>query len=89
MKRLKLLVKLTMTLTCSAIAQNASGTGGISGIITDASGSVIPAARVVVENQAKGIRREVTTTDGGIFSAPSLVPASGYSVTITREGFTA
>jgi carboxypeptidase family protein len=88
MKQLKLLVSLTVALAWSAIGQNASGTGGISGVITDATGSAIPGALVVVENQAKGIRRELTTTEGGIFATPSLVPASGYSVTITKGGFT-
>ncbi len=88
MKRLKLLVCLTVAFAWSAIAQNASGTGGISGVITDASGSAIPGASVTVENNAKSIRRSLTTTENGIFAAPSLVPASGYSVTITRDGFT-
>ncbi|MBV8550697.1 MAG: TonB-dependent receptor [Acidobacteriaceae bacterium] len=70
-------------------AQNASGTGGISGIVTDASGAVVPGARVSVDNAAKGIHRELSTTDAGIFAAPSLVPASGYSAKVTRDGFSA
>jgi hypothetical protein len=41
----------------------------------------------MIANESKGIRRELKTTDGGVFSAPSLVPAPGYSVTITQPGF--
>ncbi|MBV8808793.1 MAG: carboxypeptidase regulatory-like domain-containing protein, partial [Acidobacteriaceae bacterium] len=68
-------------------AQNAAGTGGISGVVTDASGSVIPGVNVIVENESKGIRRELVTTDAGVFVAPSLVPASGYVVNIDAKGF--
>ncbi len=69
-----------LAVTCvSLLAQNAAGTGGISGIVTDASGAVVPGAQVIVENESKGIRRELTTTGAGVFSAPSLVPAPGYT----------
>jgi Carboxypeptidase regulatory-like domain/TonB-dependent Receptor Plug Domain len=69
------------------LAQNTAGTGSITGIVQDATGAVVPGAKVVIENQSKGIHRELTTNDGGVFSAPSLVPAPGYSVSVTKEGF--
>ncbi|MBV9613468.1 MAG: carboxypeptidase regulatory-like domain-containing protein, partial [Acidobacteriaceae bacterium] len=78
---------LTLCACASLWAQNASGTGGVTGVVTDASGSAVPGAHVSVENESKGIRREMTTTGDGIFSAPSLVPAPGYKVTITQPGF--
>ena len=56
-------------------------------MVTDVTGAVIPDAQVVVENAAKGIRRQVRTTESGVFATPSLVPASGYSVTVTKSGF--
>ncbi len=37
----KLVCLLAVSSLCS-LAQNASGTGGISGVVTDASGAVIP-----------------------------------------------
>lgn len=76
-----------VVLCCALAAQNTAGTGSISGTVTDASGSTVPGATVVVENESKGIRRELKTTEGGVFNAPSLVPAPGYSVTITQAGF--
>ncbi len=79
---------LAVSAVCS-LAQNASGTGGISGVVTDASGAVIQGASVVVQNESKGIRRDLTTTAAGVFDAPSLVPAPGYTVTVTRPGFQA
>jgi hypothetical protein len=76
-----------LVVSTAVFGQNASGTGGISGLVSDATGSVVPGAGVVVENQSKGIRREFSTTGGGVFSAPSLVPAGEYSVTVTKPGF--
>ena len=43
---------------------------------------------MVVANEAKGIRRSLLTTEAGVFTAPSLVPAAGYAVTVNRQGFT-
>ena len=56
-------------------------------MVTDASGAAIPGAAVTIENESKGIRRQVTTTDSGVFSAPSLTPAPGYVVTVGKAGF--
>ena len=64
-----------------------AGIGGIAGVVRDPSGSTIPEATVVINNESKGIRRTVQTTGAGVFNAGSLVPASGYSVDIIKPGF--
>ncbi len=64
-----------------------AGFGGLSGVVRDASGSVVPNASVIVANEAKGIRRTLTTNESGVFNAPALVPAAGYAVTATLQGF--
>ncbi|MEO7142848.1 MAG: carboxypeptidase regulatory-like domain-containing protein [Bryobacteraceae bacterium] len=71
----------------SARAQAVAGMGGISGSVRDASGAVVPGAGVVVSNESKGITRSLKTTNAGVFSAPALVPDSGYHVTVTKPGF--
>lgn len=68
-------------------AQAVAGFGGISGVVRDASGAVIPNAAVIVGNESKGIKRNLTTNDSGVFTAPALVPASGYRVEVTAQGF--
>ena len=80
-------VCLLAAVCCALLAQNIAGTGSISGVITDPTGAAVPGASVLVENQSKGIRRELKTTDDGLFSAPSLVPAAGYQVTVNSSGF--
>jgi hypothetical protein len=67
--------------------QSSAGFGGISGVVQDASSAVIPNAKVVVDNESKAIHRELSTSASGTFSAPLLVPASGYKVTVTATGF--
>ena len=70
-----------------AYAQATAGLGSVSGTVRDATGAVIPGATVVVANDAKGIRRTMTSTEAGVFAAPALVPSSGYSITVTKQGF--
>ncbi len=86
-RKIASIVFLFAASSCGLFAQNASGTGGIAGVVTDATGAIIPGANVTVENESKGIRRQLTTTGGGVFDAPSLTPAPGYTVTITKAGF--
>ncbi len=61
-------------------------TATLSGTVFDASGAVVPAAKVVVKNAATGATREMNTSNAGYFSFPSLQPGS-YDVTITMQGF--
>lgn len=77
-----------LTAAClTLLGQNTAGTGSISGTVVDATGAAIAGAKVLVENESKGIRRELETTSGGLFSAPSLVPAAGYKVSVSNTGF--
>ncbi|HXA51038.1 MAG TPA: carboxypeptidase regulatory-like domain-containing protein [Candidatus Acidoferrum sp.] len=70
-----------------AYAQATAGLGSVSGTVRDASGAVVPGATVIVTNDSKGIKRSITTTDAGVFAAPALVPATGYSLSVTKTGF--
>ncbi|WP_321474038.1 carboxypeptidase regulatory-like domain-containing protein [uncultured Paludibaculum sp.] len=71
----------------SAWAQAVAGLAGVSGSVRDESGSAVPGAAVVVSNDSLGIRRTMDTNESGAFSAPSLPPASGYAVSVKRQGF--
>lgn len=81
------LVCLLAASACASFAQSSAGFGAISGVVQDASGSVIPGAKVVVANDSKGIHRDLETSGAGVFSAPNLVPAAGYQVKISKSGF--
>ena len=86
MRKITVVVLAVLAFAACLFAQSA-GTGAISGLVLDATGSVVPNAAVVVSNAAKGIRVSLETTSGGIFAAPALVPDSDYKVTVTKSGF--
>jgi len=71
----------------TAHAQSTAGSAGITGVVRDSSGAVVTNAKVVVNNPTKGITRNLASNDAGIFAAPALPPAAGYSVTVSAAGF--
>ena len=64
-----------------------SGTGSISGVVTDPQGQVIAGAKVTLRNADFGTTRGVTTDANGSFLAASL-PAGTYMVNAEAAGFT-
>ncbi len=78
---------LFLLFSAIGFAQSAAGVAGISGVVHDPSGAVVPNAQVTISNDAQGFVRNVTANTDGIFSAPALIPAPGYKVTVTAPGF--
>jgi hypothetical protein len=87
MRKVLALSLCALAFAAGAYAQATAGLGSVSGTVRDASGAVVPGAAVVVSNEAKGIKRSITTTDSGVFAAPALVPAAGYSIEVSKPGF--
>jgi hypothetical protein len=71
----------------AALAQTAA-TGNIEGVVTDASGGVLPGVPVVVRNQDTNVVREAITNENGMYRAAALQPGS-YEISSTLSGFTA
>src|SRR5215467_343952 len=67
------------------LAQTA-GTGALSGIVSDASGASVLGAQVKVTSDSSGEVRTVTTSAGGTYSVPLLLPGT-YLVEASKEGF--
>jgi len=87
MKQRLLAIVLLFVFSVAGYSQATAGFGAISGVVRDATGSVVAGAKVDVTNESKGIRRSLMTNDAGVFNAPALVPSEGYSVSVTRDGF--
>jgi hypothetical protein len=60
--------------------------GTISGTISDASGAVIPGAKITATNKGTGQIQASTTNEAGYYTVVSL-PAGIYDVTAEKEGF--
>lgn len=68
-------------------AQASNGFGAVSGIVTQAGAEGMPEANVVLSNPALGTQFTIVTSDDGVFNAPALVPAAGYRLKVTRDGY--
>jgi hypothetical protein len=65
----------------------AQGPGGeFSGTITDASGAIVPGAKLTVTNSATSAVRVATSNEEGIFSMPALLPGI-YAIKVEKTGF--
>jgi hypothetical protein len=63
-----------------------ANTGAIAGSVSDPSGALVARATVVVNSQATGEERDLTTDAKGNFSIPFLTPGN-YDVTVRTPGF--
>jgi Carboxypeptidase regulatory-like domain/TonB dependent receptor len=60
--------------------------GGISGVVTDSSGSVVAGGRVTVTNTAMGTQNSTVTNASGAYTVPQLA-AGEYNITVVATGF--
>ncbi len=87
-KRLLALAFAALLLLCPALRLHAqsTGSGTITGTVTDASDAVVPNASVVVTDTDTGVSRTVTTTAAGGYVAPFLLPGN-YEVVLGGGSF--
>lgn len=74
------------SLSAAAALWAQAGRGGISGLVTDASGAIVPGATVTAKNSATGATQSTVTTAAGLYSFISLSPGS-YGISATMKGF--
>src|SRR2546425_9525901 len=80
-------MRLMLIVFLSALAVQAQvDTGAISGVVTDRSGAVVPAATVRITQAATNSQTELQTNDSGFYSAPGLRPGR-YEISVNKEGF--
>lgn len=72
-------------ITTPAVAQIA-GSGTIKGIVTDATGAVVPGASVTATNVATGLETARVATDAGLYVIAPLA-AGTYRLTASAMGF--
>lgn len=78
-----LLVMLAIT-AAAGFAQ--TSTSRISGTVTDPSGAVVPGATVTATNEATGVAQTQVSSEGGLFSFPSMTPGK-YTIKVELTGF--
>lgn len=77
---------LCLILICTVASFAQAGRGGVSGLITDTTGAIIPGARVALQDQATGVKLSTVSTAAGLYSYVSLTPGI-YQLTVSAKGF--
>src|SRR5258706_1625075 len=60
--------------------------GAFNGVITDASGSVVPRATVTATEVSTNVETTATSTDAGVYRLP-YIPAGTYRISASKSGF--
>jgi carboxypeptidase family protein len=80
-----LLVFVVLTMAVSLSAQTAS-TSTVTGTVSDKTGSIVPNAKVDLEDVDTKARTSVTTGNDGSYTFPSVRPGN-YSIAVSGKGF--
>ena len=87
MKCLRLTCTLSVLLLCFALSSFGQAVNAtLLGIVTDASGAVVPNAKVTITEVNTGVSRSGQTNESGNYTFPDLPPGQ-YSVTVEAAGF--
>ena len=81
-----LAVLTALSLGATRVAAQTQTTGDIAGTVTDASGAVVPNAKVVLKSNDRGTSQDTTTNKDGVYRFFLLAPGS-YTVTVSASGF--
>ena len=84
--RLLAAVALSAVLTALPTSGTAQPTGGVDGVVLDATGGVLPGARVSLVLQGRGLRREQAAGPSGRFGFAGLEPGI-WTITAAHPGF--
>jgi hypothetical protein len=71
---------------CAVPAFAQAGRGGLSGLIADSTGAVIPGAKVIAQNTGNGTKISTVSTAAGLYSFVSLSPGV-YELSAGAKGF--
>lgn len=75
-----------LLLVCSLPLFAQVDTGGISGVVTDRTGAVIPGAGIRIVQLNTNLETNLQTNEAGFYSAPALRPGN-YEVQASKDGF--
>jgi Carboxypeptidase regulatory-like domain/TonB-dependent Receptor Plug Domain/TonB dependent receptor len=86
MRRITSFLLLALCVSMGAAVALASTTGSITGIVTDASGAVVPGATITATNIDTGVVATVKTDGAGFYNFPDLL-VGNYTLSVEEKGF--
>ena len=84
----RVLIAAVSAVLLASLAQAQNPRGSLRGMVQDASGARVAAAKIVVQAVDSSQRREVSSEDRGEFRLDDLLPGA-YSITVSAVGFAA
>jgi hypothetical protein len=81
-----ILALLTLSTLTEKIALAQAGTGSIRGLVTDATGAIVPDVEIEATNVGTQLKFSTTTTGAGVYTLSSL-PIGLYTVVFKHTGF--
>ena len=85
--KLSSLLVMSLLLLLSPILVSAQAVSGVTGVVTDPSGAVVPGAQVVLLDTKTSRELTTTTNDQGVYVFNNVSPGGGYRLTFTSQGF--
>ena len=84
MKRLFMLTLTVLAVTIFAYGQSTSS--GVTGIVTDKNGAVIPGVTVVLLDTKTSVEQTTTTNENGVYKFANIQPGSGFKLPLPVRG---
>ena len=81
------LFALSLLLLLSPIMIAAQAVSGVTGVVTDPSGALIPGVQVVLTDTKTSRELTTTTNENGVYVFNNVQPGAGYRLTFTGQGF--
>src|SRR5262249_32103402 len=81
------LAGISVAVVSAGIAFGQSTFGSITGVVLDATGAVVPSAKVSVTNEGTVAVREAPSSSTGAFNVPNL-DIGIYRIRVSAQGFT-
>src|SRR5689334_11704214 len=78
--------KLLCTFFTATVLSFAQGSGAVTGVVTDPTGAVVPAAPVKLTNIATAVVSNTTTNSAGVYTFPAA-PIGAYELRVESAGF--
>lgn len=78
---------MSVLLLVAPIAVAAQAVSGVTGVVTDANGALVPGVQVTLADTKTASEQTVTTNDQGVYTFNNIKPGPGYRLTFIKDGF--
>src|SRR5579875_4099835 len=84
--RIMTLLPIFLALLFGGVAGHAQTTAQLTGSVQDATGAIIPGAKVTLTDENSQVKQEIQSNAKGLYTFPSL-PPSTYTIQVSQQGF--